>query len=421
MAERLIGASSMDSRSQATRVALVLTGGGARAAYQVGVLQAIAKILPKSRATPFPILCGTSAGAINAAALAADAPDFRKAVNRLLAVWRNFHAHHVYRSDLPEVIATGVRWLAALMVGGLGRGNPVSLLDNAPLRALLQHAIDFQNIDRSIADGTLDALSVAASSYSTGQSVTFFHSSHGIEPWTRVRRVGVPGKIRADHLLASAAIPFIFPAVRVGRDYLGDGSMRQLAPVSPALHLGAGRVVVVAVGRSGQSRERAKTPEHPSLAQIAGHVLNSIFLNTVESDLERLEGTNATLSAVPSHVVQNHGTKVRRVEALLISPSEDVEAIALKHAHELPGAIRFLLRGVGGLRESGSNVLSYVLFEKGFCRELIRLGYRDAVERRNELSAILQCGESQASGASAGDAASRTEHAAIRGGIRSTT
>jgi NTE family protein len=220
MAERLIGASSMDSRSQATRVALVLTGGGARAAYQVGVLQAIAKILPKSRATPFPILCGTSAGAINAAALAADAPDFRKAVNRLLAVWRNFHAHHVYRSDLPEVIATGVRWLAALMVGGLGRGNPVSLLDNAPLRALLQHAIDFQNIDRSIADGTLDALSVAASSYSTGQSVTFFHSSHGIEPWTRVRRVGVPGKIRADHLLASAAIPFIFPAVRVGRDYL---------------------------------------------------------------------------------------------------------------------------------------------------------------------------------------------------------
>jgi NTE family protein len=366
------------------RTGLILTGGGARAAYQVGFLRAVAHMLPRGTRNPFPILCGTSAGAINAAALAADAGDFHRAVRRMLLIWKNFHAEQVYRSDVAGVMMTGARWMAALLLGGLGRNNPSSLLDNAPLARMLRERLDLSGIRRSIEREALYALSVTASGYTSGQSVSFFQSAPGIEGWQRARRIGIPEIIDYEHLLASSALPFIFPAVPLRREFFGDGSMRQIAPISPALHLGADRVVVIGVGRQmHHPTERVRMTGYPSLAQIAGHALNSIFLDSLEVDIERLRRINKTLELVPEEARARMA--LREVDVLVISPSEDIDRIAIQYAHELPRSIRFLLRGVGATRNSGATLTSYLLFEPAYCRALIALGYKDTMARRKEL------------------------------------
>ncbi|HEX7810487.1 MAG TPA: patatin-like phospholipase family protein, partial [Burkholderiales bacterium] len=265
-----------------SKIGLILTGGGARAAYQVGFLRAVSHMLPRGAANPFPIVCGTSAGAVNAAALAADATDFHRAVRRILLIWKYFHAEHVYRSDVLGVMGTGARWLSAMLLGGLGKNNPSSLLDNSPLSRLLRERLDLSGIRRSIDQGALYALSITASGYTSGQSVSFFQSVPGLAGWQRARRLGIPEIIDYEHLLASSALPFIFPAMPLRREFFGDGSMRQIAPISPALHLGADRVIVIGVGRQMiRPPERARLGGYPSLAQIAGHALNSIFLDSL--------------------------------------------------------------------------------------------------------------------------------------------
>lgn len=370
--------------------ALVLTGGGARAAYQVGVLRALSHILPRGSPNPFPIVCGTSAGAINAAAIAAGATDFHHAVRRLLMIWRNFHASQVYRADALSVLATGAKWLTAMVVGGLGKNNPTSLLDNSPLRELLHQHLDFDGIQNSIDAGALRALSITASGYSSGQSITFFQGAVDLAGWFRVRRVGVSVKISLEHLLASSALPFIFPAVRVHREFFGDGSMRQIAPVSPALHLGADRVLVIGVGRQMPDKpERLPGDEYPSLAKIAGHALNSIFLDTLETDVERLERINRTVRLIPPKERVSNGFALREVETLVIRPSEELDAIAARYSHTLPRAIRWLLRGLGAGGRGGSTLTSYLLFEPDYCRALIDLGYQDAMRRRDEINQLI--------------------------------
>ena len=375
---------------QALKVGLILTGGGARAAYQVGVLRALSELLPPHVRTPFPIICGTSAGAINAAALAADASNFRRGVRRLMTVWENFHVHHVYRADLVGVLRNSSSWVFTALTGGAFRRKPVSLLDNAPLVELLKRQFDFAAIQRCIDAGDLIALSVTCSGYTSGQSVTFFQGRAELQPWQRARRVGVAMPITVDHLMASSALPFIFPPVRINREYFGDGSMRQIAPVSPALHLGADRLLVIGVGRQLQHKlERIKTESYPSLAQIAGHALNSIFLDSLEVDLERMQRINRTIEIIPGEVLERTRYPLYRVDFRLLSPSVELERIASGHAHELPRTIRTLLHFVGGLRRSGSNLLSYVLFEKSYCRALIQLGYEDTLERKDDLLAFL--------------------------------
>jgi NTE family protein len=367
-----------------------MTGGGARAAYQVGVLRALAEILPEGVRTPFPIICGTSAGAINAAVLAVDAGDFRRGVRRLMTVWKNFRAYHVYRSDPWGAFSNSARWVLAVLTGGKFSRRPVSLLDNSPLAALLGAHLDFGAIQRSIDSGDLTAFSITCSGYTSGQSVSFYQSSDGLQPWQRARRIGVPMTITLDHLLASSALPFIFPPVHINREYFGDGSMRQIAPVSPALHLGADRVLVIGVGRQlQQSMDRVKVTTHPSLAQIAGHALNSIFLDSLEVDLERLQRINRTIEMIPADIIERTNYPLHRVDFRVISPSEELEKIALVHAGELPRTIRALLYTVGALRRSGANLLSYLLFERSYCRALIQLGYKDTMERKDDLLAFL--------------------------------
>jgi NTE family protein len=369
---------------------LILTGGGARAAYQVGVLRALAELLPADVRTPFPIICGTSAGAINAAVLAVDAADFRRGVRRLMAVWKNFRVHQVYRADPWGAFSNSVRWILAVLSGGRIAPRGVSLLDNAPLGGLLAKHLDFGAIQRAIDAGQLSAFSITCSGYTSGQSVTFFQGVPGLEPWQRARRIGVPMPITVDHLLASSALPFIFPPMQLNREYFGDGSMRQIAPVSPALHLGADRLFVIGVGRQRQQRaERVLTEAHPSLAQIAGHALNSIFLDSLEVDLERLQRINRTIEMIPGEVLERSRYPLHKVDFRVISPSEELEPIALAHAGELPRTIRALLYTVGALRHSGANLLSYLLFERSYCRALIRLGYKDTMERKDELVQFL--------------------------------
>ena len=372
------------------KAGLVLAGGGARAAYQVGVLQAIKEMLPEPKANPFPIICGTSAGAVNAGALAVYAEDFGRAVDNLLEVWRQFEPRHVYRSDFVGVFANSARWFGGLLFGALATNRKTSLLDNRPLESLLARRLDFERIRANIEGGALDALSITCSGYTSGQSCSFFEAGPAMEAWKRSQRIGIKGRITVEHLMASSAIPFLFPAYKLNREFFGDGSMRQIAPVSPALHLGADRVIVVGTARiRNDAPERTRGDIYPSLAQIAGHVLNSIFLDSLAVDIERLERINRTISCVPRETLQRMGLTLHHVDVLVLTPSEPLEGIALKHIRSLPWPIRFLLRSIGAMRRGGANLASYLLFEKGYCRELIDLGYHDTIKRRDEVEAFL--------------------------------
>jgi len=371
------------------RAALVLTGGGARAAYQVGVLMTIRTIRGRRPGNPFPILCGTSAGGINAAALAVHSANFDHAVLQVARIWRNFHVDQVYRVDPLALLGSGLRWGAAVFSGWAIRQTPRSLLDNSPLRALLARVLDYTAIDRAIKAGYLHAISVTASGYSSGESLAFFEGSIDIEPWRRAHRMGVRARLGVDHLMATSALPLVFPAVKINREFFGDGSMRQLAPVSPAIHLGADRVLVIGAGRvAEEGRQRADG--YPSPAQIAGHALSSIFLDTLAVDLERLERINDVVGALSAEQREASGIGLRPIETLVISPSQRIDTIAARHRQEVPPLLRAVLRGVGAMRRDGSTLLSYLLFEPGFTRALMDLGYADAMARRDEVAAFLR-------------------------------
>ena len=375
------------SEPRKSKAALILTGGGARAAYQIGVLKAVRELMPLPEENPFPILCGTSAGAINAAVLAVFADDFDAAVSNLLDVWENMRAHHVYRSDPLGIARTGARWLAAMML--VSRTSPTSLLDNRPLADLLSRTLDFGRVQENIDSGYLYAVSITCSGYSSGQSVSFYQGGPDVKAWERTQRIGAAMPLRVEHLMASAALPFIFPAVKINREYFGDGTMRQIAPISPALHLGADRVLVVGTGRQSLDIARVRSRYYPSLAQIAGHALNSIFLDSLYADIERLQRINRTISLIPEEILSNGGLPLRPIKVLVISPSQPIERIALRFVGELPWTVRFMLRGIGAMNRSGSTLASYLLFEHGFCSALIDLGYRDTLERRKEVLEFL--------------------------------
>lgn len=373
------------------RTGLILTGGGARAAYQVGVLKAIAENLPRHAHNPFQVICGTSAGSLNAAALAVNAHNFRRGVRYLSSIWQNFHTSHVYRTDVLGVSNNLVRWIAGLVLNGLGiyRLKQVSLLDNTPLVELLEQVLPCEKIQQSIDDGLLHALSITASGYESGHSVTFYQGVAGIEPWHRTRRVGIPTQIDTRHLLASAAIPFIFPAEKINREYFGDGSMRQIAPIGSALHLGATRILVI--GATNEEIEHSRHVEpgtYPSLAQIAGHALNSIFMDSMEVDLERVQTVNQLVEMMPEQTRIKTG--LRHVDMLVIRPSESIDKLAERFMPELPWTIRVLLRLIGAAPRSGGSVLvSFLLSESKYCRALIDLGYRDAMKQREEIMRFL--------------------------------
>ncbi len=387
--------------SSLQKTALFLTGGGARAAYQVGVLQAIFSLLSESgwpsRKNPFDIVCGTSAGAINAAAYACRADDFEDSVTQLLRTWRQLEVEQVYRADSIGVIRSGARWLSLLSFGWLLRkwhaSPPMSLLDNYPLVGLLHKMLDLPRLDEALLAGHLTALAVSASSYTTGRHVTFYQSGSEITPWRRAQRLSVPQQIGVDHLLASSAIPLIFPAVPLycsdRCEYFGDGSLREVAPISPAIHLGASKVLIIGAGViSGPDRNFSEYSGYPSLAQVAGHALSSIFLDSLSVDLERMSRINSTLSLLTSEQLAQ--TSLRPVRMLAITPSQPLDNLASRHVGNLPVPIRTLLSAIGATERRGAALASYLLFESSYTRSLIELGQIDTLSRRDEVLAFFE-------------------------------
>jgi NTE family protein len=372
-------------------IGLVLPGGGARCAYQVGVLKAIGEMLPKGAPCPFPIISGTSAGAINSVVLATRAKRFASGVSELEKVWGNFHTHQVFRSDAQTIIKTSTRWLASISTGGLLGAAPHSLLDNEPLRNLLKQYLKISHVQNSIDRGFIDAIAITAAGYGSARSVSFYQGKPDLEPWSRVRRLGIPTSLRLDHLMASIAAPLIFPGVQIGREYFGDGAMRQATPLSPAVHLGAKRILVIGVRNEAPDPEPAPDDPvaYPSLGRVAGYMLDALLMDGLSSDLERLARLNYVVNEQPNKVLNGEFESLRSIDAMIMFPSQDIREIALRHLHEMPRAVRLLMRGVGAMNYGGRQLVSYLLFEAGYTRELIRLGYADAMSRREQLQDFL--------------------------------
>lgn len=380
-------ATDQDSKS-----ALVLPGGGARGAFQVGVLKAIAELVPKGAQNPFDVVSGTSAGAINTVVLASKARRFRVAVAELDRVWSNFRCHHVYRTDNWSMLKSSLHWMTAIVMGGFLVGMPKSLLDNSPLRSLLSRNVRFPRIQDSIDRGCLDAIAVTAASYDSARSTSFFQAANGHHAWSRTRRVGVRTELNLDHLMASIAVPMIFPPVRLHGEYFGDGAMRQATPLSPAIHLGADRILVVGV--RDETADKVPEPEllrrPPSLAQIAGYMLDALFMDGLYSDLERMTRINQLIDAIAPEHRTGALAHMRPIDTMLVVPSEDLREYAALHHKKLPVAVRALLRGISGRNPKENRLLSYLLFEKDYTRDLIDLGYQDAMNVRDQLEAFIR-------------------------------
>jgi len=368
------------------KIGLILSGGGARAAYQVGVLKAIHKILPKDARNPYDVIAGTSAGAINGVALASYAENHRIGIRHLERIWTGFKPEYIYRTDLKGVIGTLARLTRTTLIGRRYKHDRVSLLDNSPLKKLLSEVIHFDNIQKAIDNGALHAMSVTGSGLESGESVSFFQGHYSITNWQRHRRIGYRSRIGVDHLMASSAIPMIFPSVKINQEYFADGAVRQLAPISPALHLGAEKVLVIGVsGVAHMRKEQIKEGNYPTPAKIMGHMLNAAFLDSMETDVERLQRINRTVNKIPESIRKKHGMELKPIELLEINPSESLDDIAGRHVNELPKILRLFLGGSGNTSKNGSGILSYLLFSKGFCTDLIALGYRDGLARREEI------------------------------------
>ena len=366
------------------KTGLVLSGGGARGAYQVGVLKALAEAT--AGPIPFPVITGVSVGAINAAVLAEGAENFSDAVHKLERLWRSMSCSSVFKADAIPLFSRLIHWSLALSLGWAGVKTPPSLLDATPLQQLLTREIDPSKICRNIERRHLDAFAVTASSYATGNSITFFQQLGPLTEWSRARRSGEKTDVVVDHILASAALPGVFQARRLGETWYGDGALRQTAPLSPAIHLGCDRLFLIAVRDGTPDEEFAPMPfanRYPSLGVLGGQLLDIVFNDNLDADLERLDRINATLdSMMPERRAR---TQLRPVHAHMVRPSDDVRKLAGEHLNDVPTAVKLLLGAIGGLRAPWV-LPSYLTFESGYVGALIDLGYKDG---RADLDALL--------------------------------
>lgn len=377
---------SITMKQEKPKTSIILSGGGARAAYQVGVLKAIYQQIPRGCINPFPIICGSSAGAINATVMASYAGQYRIGLRRLESVWSNIQVNNVFIADFFGMLKQSSRF-ARYILGGRSRSNFSSLLNNQPLRELLRDVVPFHRLQELINDKLLHALCITCSDYNDGGSYSFFQGHPSIENWSRHRRLGLRDNIHLSHLMASSAIPMIFPAVSLDHQFFGDGSIGFLSPISPAIHLGADKILIIGLDTAPDTPRYAcyDDKQHPSITDIAGHVLDSVFIDSLDSDLERLQRVNKTLESIPQHLLDQMELPLKQLETLVISPSKDLQGFADEYAINLPSSTRFFFKRLGINGDEGSNILSYLLFEKNYCKRLIQLGYEDALDKQTEI------------------------------------
>lgn len=370
---------------------LILPGGGARNAYQAGVLKAIAEMLPEGVKNPFPVICGSSSGALNAVMLASSATHFGEGVERLCGIWGNFHMGKVFETGAWTALKSGFRWALSFASIGLYKGQPQSLLDNTPLRELLERHIRFARIQQAIDNDNLRAVSVTASGYTTGTSVTFYQGVEELLPWKRTRRIGRRTELTINHLMASSAIPVLFPAVKLKDEYFGDGSMRLSAPLSPALHLGANRLLIIGVRSQGLDKtqgEDARIP-YPSFGHISGYIFDTLFMDSLDADIERMRRINHTVTETKDKEVEYKDTRLRQIDYLVVAPSRDIREIVEKYVDNFPRTIKILLKGIGALTREGRPLMSYLMFDAPFCKELMEMGYEDGMAAREQILHLL--------------------------------
>jgi NTE family protein len=373
---------------------LVLTGGGARAAYQVGVIQAISEmshpVTPKKEC-PFNVITGVSAGAINGGYLMSRADDFRVAAQGLWDLWSNLHSEKIYRTDAASFASMGSMWLKTVGMGGLlGQKRANHLLNTEPLRELLNQELKLDRLPQFFKDGTLRGVSVSATNYLTGTAISFFDGIDEIQPWARSTRFGIKNPITVEHVMASSAIPVFFPPVKLEGALYGDGCIRLTSPLSPAIHLGADRIIAIGI-RYFRSQEQTielnqtLKRDELTIAEIGGVLLNAVFLDSLETDIERMERVNSTLSLIAHEHRIKMPSMLKQIPVLALRPSQDLGHLARGTLKEFPKIIRYLLKGVGAKEDKGWDLLSYLAFEKAYTAQLVDLGYNDTIRKKDEI------------------------------------
>jgi NTE family protein len=368
------------------KIGLMLPGGGARGSYQVGVLKGILEILPNNT-NIFPIITGTSAGAINAVVLASYAHDLKLGVQRLEKFWTGLHCNDVYRTDAMIITKTIAKVVGAMFFSKLGVKAPNSLLDNTPLKELLTRELHLSQIQQAIDKGILHGLSITASSYDTSVAKSFYQAHSSVHAWNRTRRIGLPESIQVEHILASAALPFLFPAQLINKEYYGDGGLRMIAPLSPAIHLGAEKILVIGTRDENPIPTPTEIPEYPSMGALGGYMLDTIFMDTMMADLSRLKRINRTIDLLNSE--QQKQTSLKQIDTMIIKPSLDVRDVTAEHAGDIPRPVRTLLKMIGGWGKDW-RMPSYLLFEPGYTSALIKLGYEDALNNKQTILTFLE-------------------------------
>ncbi len=369
--------------------ALVLTGGGAKAAYQAGVVVALAEIFP-SDTSPFQIISGTSAGAINAAFLAANAHNWNEAARKLQNQWATLTLDQVYRTDSLSLVKIALGWLSRTMFGGkfLKNAKANYMLDTSPLEETLNKSVDFSQIQKNIADQNLRAVSFTMVQYFSTNRVTYFDSVSEIEPWIKPNRFGIKSTLNSKHVMASSAIPIFFPPIEIDSKFYGDGSLRQTTPLSAAIHLGAKKILSIGIRHERSLAETVQNYVHhtpPSLAQISGELMNSIFLDSMDMDIERLESINKSIDLIEQNPNIKNTLNLKRVKHLHLSPSKDLQSLIPLQIKKFPLTMRFLFHGLGASKQQGNNLMGYLSFLPECSKPLMDLGYEDTMKKKNIL------------------------------------
>lgn len=374
------------------KIALSMSGGGARAAYQVGLLRHIAREHPEFYPS---IITGVSAGAVNAVHIASHSGDFRAAVHDLYQLWKDLRMENVFHADSAHMLKSFLRWGMHFLLGGTRFAPKArSMLDSDPLREFLAHKLasspneTVHGIDQNINLGRLQVLGITTSDYTIGKSITWTHG-HNPDPWERPRRRSVDAKITVEHVMASAALPLIFPAIQLGDHWHGDGGIRLIAPLSPAMHYGADKILAISTRRGGGVKEQELEPmteDYPPAAQIIGAILNAVFLDVFDYDAANMERINELYEFLPPE----QQAKIRHTKVLVIRPSKDLARIAAELELKLPKSFRYFARGFGTKETKSPDSLSMLMFFPEYINELIAMGEADANAHGEEIAAFLQ-------------------------------